>query len=664
MAGIQATGLGSNLDVGGLVDKLMTIEQVPVDKMNAKIGATQVKVSAYGSFRSVLSQFQATLKSLADPTNFKIGKASVEDPTVATASASATADPGSYSLEVTALAKAQKLSSGGVFSAITDVVGTGTLSIQYGTYDPAGAGSFTLNGDKGTQTIEIDPAHSTLAGVRDAINAAKGGVSASIINDGSGFRLVVSARDTGAANSLKISVTDGDLGNSDASGLSTFAYDPTAAVGSGKNMSQLMAAQNATLLVDGLLVSKASNTITDVIGGTTLSLLKTNIGTPTKFTVSADTAVAQTAVDNFVKSYNELNKTINDLTKFGVEAKDRGPLQGDATLRSVASDIRNGLTAIVSGAVGIYKALPQVGLTFDRNGALSVDSVKLQAALKADPIALQSLFANAGVTDDPLVSYAGSTSASKPGSYTVNVSQLATRGSLVGSAAAGLTIDGTNDTLSFSINGVATSVKLAQKTYASHSALIAELQSKVNGSSTLVTAGASVNVSAASGVLTLASVRYGSASTVAITGGTGAEYLFGTTPTLNAGVDVAGTFGDNAGVGSGQRLTGTGSTDGLKADVLGGATGERGTLRYGVGIAGNLDAMITKLLSAKGLIAAKNETMAAQVKQYTAQVTTLEARIEVTRARYTKQFNSLDSQLSAMQSTSAYLAQQLASLQF
>jgi flagellar hook-associated protein 2 len=552
---------------------------------------------------------------------------------------------------------------------VSDTVGTGMLQIQFGTFDKD-QNTFTPNAQKGSQSISIDAAHGSLAGVRDAINAAKVGVTASIVNDGSGHRLIVSSNETGAANGIKISVTDNDGGNDDALGLSQLAYDPTVVTSDpqvptapGKNMTQLLAAEDATLIVDGLTIKKSSNTVTDVIEGTTLNLLKTNAGSPTKFSVAADASVATTAVDNFVKAYNELNKTITDLTAYNKETKQAAALQGDAALRSIASDIRNGMTSLVSGAVGAYKGLPQIGLTFDRNGSLQVDSTKLSAALKADPTAVQSLFASAAKTDDSLVKYAGSTANTRAGNYNLNVSQLATQGSAAGIVTAGLTIDSTNDILSMTVNGTSTSVQIAQKTYANVDELVAELTSKLNGSSALKGAGASVSISAdVAGMLTVTSSKYGSASTISSIGGSAADGLFGSLPHLVGGVDVAGSLGGIVGVGAGHRLTGTGAADGLKVDILGGGTGQRGTVQYGVGIAGQLDQMMTKLLGSKGLIASKTESLSGQAKQYEADHARLEERLASVKERYTKQFSNLDSQLTAMQQTSAYLAQQLASI--
>lgn len=659
MAGIIASGIGSNLDVASLVQQLMKAESAPLAKLATKEAAAQVKISALGSFRGALSGFQGALKALTDPSSFTVMKSGIGDATVASVSASDKAGEGSYSLEVTNLAKSQKLSTG-TFSSLTEPVGSGTITIQYGTYDST-ANSFSVNGERGSQSITIDGAHTSLAGVRDAINEAKVGVTASIINDGSGYRLVMSAKDTGAANSVRLSVTDDDGDPNDASGLSRLAYDPTASAGTGKNMSQLMAAEDATMIIDGLTVKSSSNTVSNVIDGVTLSLLKTNAGSPTKVTVSEDTSGVSKAIDSFVKAYNDLNKTIKDLTAYNPETKQAAALQGDAGLRSIASDIRNGLSDFASGNVGSYKGLAQIGLTFDRSGNLKLDSGKLSAALADDPTGVQALFANAAKTDDPLVSYVGSSATSKAGNYPLEITSLATRGSLTGSSAAGLTINGTNDTLSLKVDGTSLTVKLAQKTYASHSELMAELQSKINGSTNLKNAGGGVTVSdTGGGVFNLTSAKYGSKSTVTVSGNA-ALNLFGT-PTSTDGTDVAGTIGGALATGKGQRLTGTGVAEGLEIDITGGATGSRGTLQYGVGVAGQLDEMMTKLLGSKGLLAARTENLQGQVKQIEADRERVTERLTQVEARYTKQFNALDQQLSATQSLSAYLSQQLAAL--
>ena len=175
---------------------------------------------------------------------------------------------GSYSVEVGLLAQAQKRKSS-AFTAASSTIGSGTLTIDFGTYS---ADTFTLNPDKATKTISIGSGQSSLAGIRDAVNAANAGVTAGIVNDGSGYRLTLTSRDTGAANALRVVVADSDGIHTDMSGLSQLMFDGrTSGV---KNLTQSAAAQNASVTIDGIAISKASNTITDAIEGVTLNLLK------------------------------------------------------------------------------------------------------------------------------------------------------------------------------------------------------------------------------------------------------------------------------------------------------------------------------------------------------------------------------------------------------
>jgi flagellar hook-associated protein 2 len=655
MAGITATGIGSNIDVAGLVDKLMQVEKQPLTALDKKEAAVQVKISALASFRGSLSTFQATLVGLEQTSSYTAAKVSLGDNSVASASSSADADPGTHSLEVTHLAAAQRLKSNTSFAAITDTVGTGTLSIQYGSY----ANGFSVNADRPTQTVTIDAAHSSLSGVRDAINAAKINVTASIVNDGTGYRLVLASKDTGSANGVRISVSDDDNTATDTAGLSRLAYDPAADVGSGKNMTEVVAAQDSAFLVDGIAITKPSNTVSDVLAGTTLTLLKTNLNTPMTLAITQDTGPVQTSVAAFVKAYNDVNKTITDLTKYNAETKAGGPLLGDAAVRSLAEQLRDSLSSVVGGVSGSYHALAQVGVTLGRDGNLSVDSGKLQTALQTNPQAVRSLFATSGYSDDSLVQYTGSTSTTPAGVYDLNVTQLATQGKIVGSAAAALTIDSSNDALTVAVNGVTTSITLNHATYANANALAAELQSKLNGSSPLAAAGILTSITASSGALSITSNRYGSVSKIALAGGNAQSALFGTSPTATDGLDVAGTLGGVTGVADGQKLT---HPNGLSIQVSGGSTGARGKVSFGHGIAVQLDTLLGKALGTKGVLSERTDGLNQSVKQIGHDRDQVNAGLVVKQARYQKQFNTLDGLISSMQSTMTYLAQQLNSI--
>ncbi|HEY2734806.1 MAG TPA: flagellar filament capping protein FliD [Polyangiales bacterium] len=657
---ISGAGLGSNLDVTGLVAKLMAAEQGPLTQIQTKEAAVQVQITSFGTFRGALSSFQGTLSGLETAASYSASKASFGDPTVASANVSSGADAGSHTLEVTSLASAQRLKSGTAFNNITDNVGTGTLTINFGSYD-SGTNAFTENDKRGAVTVAIDSAHSSLAGVRDAINAANVGVNASIVNDGTGNRLVLASSSTGTTNGLSISVADDDGNNTDASGLSQLAFDPTQAAGSGKNMTQVVAATDANFLLDGISISKQSNTVTDVLAGTTLNLLKTNAGSPTTLNITQDTSQVTSAVNAFVQGYNALNKSVQQLTAYDTSTSTptAGPLLGDATVRSMTEQIKSKLGQIVSGVNGGYKALAQIGITSDSSGNLQVDSDKLQQALTSNPGAVQALFATSGSTDDPLVTYNASSATTPAGLYSLNVSQLATQGKTVGSSAAGLTIDSTNDALTVAINGVTTSVTLNHGTYANADALATELQSQLNGSAALSSANISTTVSNTNGVLTLTSNQYGSTSTVSLAGGNAQSNLFGSGATQTDGLDVAGTIGGVTAVGSGQSLLGT---NGLSLTINGGTTGDRGNIHYTQGVAVQLDSMLSNFLGTNGVLASRTNSLNAQVTELDKETADENAALAAKQAAYTQQFTTLDQLITTMNSTMSYLTQQLSSL--
>lgn len=651
---LSSPGIGSGLDVNGLVSQLMALEQRPLSLLNTKEAKLQAQLSAYGSLKGALSSFQSAVAALATPAKFTAVKASVADSTVLSASAATTASAGSYSIEVQTLAQAQKLKSD-TFDATSDAVGTGSLTIQFGTYS---GGSFTLNPDKSAKTITIGSANASLAGVRDAINAADAGVSASIINDGSGYRLVIASKEAGVANALKITVADDDASHTDTAGLSRLAYDAT--TGGTTNLTQTVPAQNAAAIIDGIAISKSTNAWTDAIEGVTLNLLKE--GETTTLKVAKDTAGTKAAVESFVKAFNDLNATLTSLSKYDAASKQASILTGDATVRSVQGQLRSLFNTALSTAGGGLTSLAEIGVTFQTDGTLKLDSSKLTAALNDGTKDVATLFAAVGKPTDSLVSFVSSTTDTKNGNYAVNITQLATQGKAVGQGNAALTINaGSNDALSLTVDGVAVSVTLNAGTYLTTAALAAEIQSKINGASALSSAGSSVTVTESGGKLTVTSGRYGSASTVAVTGGNAASDLFGGT-TETAGVDVAGSIGGIAASGSGQALTGAGDASGLKVSITGGATGDRGTIGFARGYADLLDKLVGRMLENDGLVDGRMDGINASIKELGSRREALASRLVQIEKRYRAQFTALDTMLASMTQTSNYLQQQLANL--
>lgn len=651
---LASPGIGSGLDVNSIVSQLMKVESQPLTDLDAKEAKQQTRLTAFGTLKGALSSFQGSLTALSDPAKFNAVTANITDTTLASASATSSTAIGSHSLEVQTLAQSQKLKSAG-FATTSSTVGSGTLTIQFGTYD---GGTFTLNPNKAAQSITIPTGNSSLSGIRDAINQANAGVSASIVNDGIGNRLVIASQDTGLSNALKITATDADGNNTDNTGLSQLVYDASA--GGTTNLTQTVSASNATLVIDGISISKASNNITDAIEGVTLNLLKASPGTATTLNISRDTTGAQSAISSFVKSFNDLNKTIVSLTKYDPSTKQASILTGDSTVRSIQARIRGAISDPLTTAGGGLSLLSDVGISFQSDGTLQFDSSKLSKALNDPTKDISTLFASVGKTSDSLVSFSSATSDTVNGKYSLNISRVATQGSSVGNTAAALTINtGINDSLSLKIDGVSANITLAAGTYTATS-LAAEIQSKINGASALSSAGIKVAVSESSGNLAVVSNRYGSASAVSITGGNGKSDLFGT-PAETAGVDVAGTIDGITATGSGQTLTGAANSSGLALKITGGGTGARGEIDFAHGFAAKLNKLAGEMLNGH-LIDSRIDGINSTIKDIGSQRDALTQRLADTEKRLRAQFTALDTTIAGMTQTSNFLQQQLSKL--
>lgn len=663
MAGISSLGIGSGLDLNGLVAKLIEAESAPLTALAKKEADFQAKLTAYGTLKGAFASFQTAARGLSSTTTFNTAKATAADATVLSATASSIAKTGSYSVEVSKLAQSHKVASG-AFDDPASSIGTGTLTIDFGTYD-SDANSFAVNADKTSKSITIDSTNNSLAGIRDAINEAGAGVTASIINDGDGYRLVLSSSESGANNSLRVLVSgDADADNTDDAGLSQLAYDPTAAAGTGKNLEQKLAAQNAELTIDGIAISKSSNLIGDAVTGVTLNLLKTNIGEATTLTIERDPSGVKTAVEGFVTAYNELAATMKELGGYDFKTQEGGLLLGDTTLRSMQNQARNILTQRLEYADGGVQSLSDIGVSFQRDGTLSLDSGKLDEVLADPDKNVAALFATMGVPSDSLISYAGASNYTQAGRYGVNITQIATRGAATGATALGASTviaTGTNDSLTLKLNGIAATITLNAGTY-TQDELIAELQSKINSDSSYKARGHKITASHAAGVVSLTSALYGSASSVAVTGGNAFATLFGASTSSVGGVDVAGEIGGVAGTGSGQMLTGAGNASGLQLLIEGGNTGARGTVGFSRGLAWQIDRTITDMLGEDGTLSSRTEGIDRSIEDIESRRAVLERRLESIEARYRKQFAALDQLVASMQQTSQYLTQQLANL--
>jgi flagellar hook-associated protein 2 len=386
MATISSSGIGSGLPVESLVSQLMAVERKPIDLLTTKEADFQAKLSAFGTMKSALAALQTAAQALSTPAQVTPIKATVATAGVMSVATTAGATAGSYNIEVQSLAQSQKLKSSVGFSNTTDVVGSGTITIDFGGYDSAVPPVFTPNGASSAKTVTIDPAHNTLADIKSAINGANMGVTASIINDGTSNYLSFTSTSTGAKNAMQISVSDPSLN------ALTYTGDPATS-----DMAQTVGAQDAVIFVDTVKITKPSNTITDAIEGLTLNLTATTAsGVSTKVNLAPEMSGVQTAIQNFVKAYNDATKSMADLTAYDVSTGTGAVLNGDSTVRSVQNQLRSLIGSSVVGAPAGSASLTDLGITTQRDGSLAIDSTKLTTAL-ADPTKnLTAMFASVG----------------------------------------------------------------------------------------------------------------------------------------------------------------------------------------------------------------------------------------------------------------------------
>lgn len=363
--GITSTGIGSGLDVNTIVTQLMAAEHTPVDLLQTKQTANNAKLSAYGTLKSAVSTFQTAMKALGSAgLGARSATSSLSTAVGVTASADAVA--GSYTVEVSQLAKQTKLASAGHADPAA-LMGTGNLSIQVG----------------GKTAIAIPAGDYSLASLSKAINDAGAGVSASIVNDGTANRLVITANDSGQANTVTIAA-DG--------GMAEFNFNPASPpVGAGV-MAQNQAGQDAQFKIDNIAITRPTNTVTDAISGVSLNLQQTTApGSSINVAVAADMTAAKTAVTGFVDAFNKLNSTIKSMSTYNATTKTGAALNGDSSAASIMTAIRSELGKAATGAGGL-KTLNDIGISFQRDGTLAADDIKVSKALSSNFAGVTAVF--------------------------------------------------------------------------------------------------------------------------------------------------------------------------------------------------------------------------------------------------------------------------------
>jgi flagellar hook-associated protein 2 len=376
MATITSGGVGSGLDVNGIVEKLMENERRPLGIYDKKQSSYKTKLSAYGVLKSNLDSLKSAATVLSTDSTFTSNTAAVSDSTVLSASAS-TAAAGSYSISVTQLAKFHTVRSNTDYAATTDTFNGGTLAIS-------------IDGGAAVD-VTIDGSNNTLAGIRQAINDASAGVTATIVNDGTTNRLILTSTTSGSVGAINVTVTDNGSG-----GTNALTQLDTA------SLVDVQTADNAAFTINGLAVTRSSNTVTDVVEGLTLNLIKGTALSPgvATVTVSRDTAATTAAIENFVKAFNTTIDHMKSSTAYDAVTRTGSALYGEGTVRSVRTDLAALGFASVSGIAGGIETLSSIGISVQLNGSLKIDSTALKAALADSSKDLKSLFGQTTVGNE------------------------------------------------------------------------------------------------------------------------------------------------------------------------------------------------------------------------------------------------------------------------
>ncbi len=340
MSSFSIGGLSTGIDYNELISKLIEVKRRPIEILETKKTDYKSKISTYKELSTKLSDLKSAVDNLKTSSSFYKKTSSESDSTVLDSSATGTASVGNYAVSITTLASAEKeVHNGTGLTASTDIINnSGSDKVFQYTY---GATQRTLTVADGT----------TLDGLKALINddASNSGVTATVVNDGTNYRLVVSGNETGATNTITM-----DAGTTlDGTG-STVDFTASAFV-------ENKTAADADFTIDGLQISRSTNSISDVINGVTLTLKKEN--SSAAMTVAADNEAIKEQIEEFVTAYNDVMSLISSHSTYDTESEEGGILAGEGTSRNIQNNLRNQVSSGVSGLSGSLSILAQIGIT-------------------------------------------------------------------------------------------------------------------------------------------------------------------------------------------------------------------------------------------------------------------------------------------------------------
>ena len=736
-------GIASGLDTTSIIEELSEIRRRPIQRMEAQQSVLESKLTLYGSIRASLTALGAMATAFSEPASFVPSTISLSDQDCVVASAATTAEQGSYQITVEALAQAHKISSSSFVESDAELGYTGDFRIN-GTTVSVGAGD-------------------TLEDIRDAINTAGAGVSATILKiSETDYRLSVSANLKGlenaidlveandsdilqgigllsASTSIKTAVTDGVQSDavSNAQAVLATELDLTTAVSGtiqingqdvtidlavdtledisqrinadvtgvtatieteevdGETVSRLqivgdtgtptltdssnvlqtlgilekgiadqtLAAQDATITVDGVSVSRSTNSMDDVIPGVSMELVAADPGEAFAMSVTPNTGAVVTGVQNFVSTYNSLVGMINEAQSYDQETEEGGLLFGDLSIIHLEDGLHRMISNAITGVTGDTSRFSSIGITTTASGTLSVDTSDLLTALATDSDAVARLFGLSTDTSASVIDFVAATADtcdSGTAGYAVNITQAAqkataTSAELVG----GIAVD---EVLTF---GGQYSVTLTAGTS------LADAAESLNA--WFETYNLAYTAAVDGDTLQVSHSLYGSDYQVQISssldqgvGGTDLGGALADEQATYVGQDVVGTINGETATGDGQYLVGDDDNDntaGLRLKITATTTGDLGTVTVARGVASRLSSYITQILDDDtGFITNGAETIETQIEDIEDSIDTTEERVQIYIAGMWEKFLAMEQSLARSQALAEYMTGQLNSL--
>jgi len=641
----------SSFDIGNM-SKVLAEADVATKRATLERNSEKVNTELGGLkyLETNLNAFQTYVTDLTSPDLFRQKTASSSNESIVSATATSEAVSGSYQIEARQLAQTNTIVFAQTFASSESLIAS------------SGNFEFTVNGQ--TQTIALDANNGTLDGLQQYINGGDYGVNAAVINDGAGYRMMLTSKTPGAAGEITFAATN-------AAGLPNGGDAASYVVTS--------AAQDAVMELNGLEISSSTNTFDDVVDGMEFQLNSASVGIVNTVSVNQKTDTVEDTIRSFVDVYNQLQTILDELGKYDAssltedelatgEYEFYGDLAGSSVLRTVRDQVKESMSGAIDELDAGFNALVFAGLSFDREGVLNIDESTFQSALNDNLSSVASLFSKGASSDSGLVSFIGASEKTETGNYTIDVTQAATKAQWTFAPQAGGTFD-------ISVDG-STSVTLnAPVDTGNLDSYALSIMNTINNNSEIASAGGKVSAYVdASNQIVLQSDRYGVNSSISMNLANVGD------PALETGVNVDGTIqtesggvlslGAYADVEDGRKINisdfaiaddGDTSMRGLSFEVTGNP-GVSVAFGFAQGFASRIQETINDFFTNEtGLISQRLESLYTKNDEFEERSKEIDVRYEKMELKYRLQFSMLQSIMSSAQSTRDQLTAQFMS---